>query len=124
MSIDTFQQSTVATLQVVASRTASANGSGFDVSGYEGRGYVGVIHAQDASANTLNARVEHSTDNSTFTAVSGYTMTQATSSSGLARIEVDTDAVNQYIRSRVMVGSANQTGRIIGTYWEGIKKYQ
>lgn len=100
--IDVHNELNVLELLVSAVRTSSANGTGVDLQGYQGKLKV-ILDTAQASAGTtptLDVKIQDSADNSDFTDVSGLTFTQVTDSADLLEaIAVDTRAVRRYIRA-------------------------
>lgn len=121
-------KSYLGTLLACDSRTASANGTGFDLEGSNGaEGEAIIILASDAasagSSPTLDVKLQESDDNSTFTDISGATFTQVTSSQALEKISINTNDVGRYLRA---VGTIGGTSSPAFTYSVAVvygKKY-
>ncbi len=91
-----------------AARTATGNGTGVDNTASSANGGVGHIHvfSRSGTSPTLDVKIQHSTDNSTFADL--ITFTQATAATS-QRISV-TGTVNRYTReTRTIGGSSTPT---------------
>lgn len=97
---------------VPAVRTANANGSGVDCLGYEGPLFLFIEHGTtdiSSTDETYTYKVEESSDNSTFTAITGavnaVTYTAAASYAGsTAEIVNVTNRQKRYVRAVLTVG--------------------
>ena len=89
------------TLLSISTRTSSANGTGLDISTYEGLALVQLANnATSGTTPTLDVKIQDSADNSTFADVSGYSFTQVTAAlSDPSTLEIDLRNVRQYIRA-------------------------
>ena len=106
-------KSYLGTLLACDARTASANGTGFDLEGSNGaEGEAIIILASDAasagSSPTLDVKLQESSDNSTFTDISGATFTQVTDSAqALEKISINTNDVKRYLRAVGTIGGSS-----------------
>lgn len=106
-------KSYLGTLLACDARTASANGTGFDLEGSNGaEGEAIVILASDAasagSSPTLDVKLQESSDNSTFTDISGATFTQVTDAAqALEKISINTNDVKRYLRAVGTIGGTS-----------------
>ena len=106
-------KSYLGTLLACDARTASANGTGFDLEGSNGaEGEAIVILASDAasagSSPTLDVKLQESSDNSTFTDISGATFTQVTDAAqALEKITINTNDVKRYLRAVGTIGGTS-----------------
>jgi hypothetical protein len=106
-------KSYLGTLLACDSRTASANGTGFDLEGSNGaEGEAIVILASDAASAgtdpTLDVKLQESSDNSTFTDISGATFTQVTDAAqALEKITINTNDVKRYLRAVGTIGGTS-----------------
>ena len=84
----------------VASRAASANGTGVDISEHVGTGKVILHSAAGGVGETMDVKIQDSPDNAVWTDISGATFTQVTNAAGgsLEGIGVNLDNINAYIR--------------------------
>jgi hypothetical protein len=84
-----------ACLATLAAITADTNGSSVDNGASSANGAVAHLHVTAYSGFTSNAiRIEHSTNNSTWTTLASFTSVTATTSQRLAI----TGTVNRYVR--------------------------
>ena len=106
-------KSYLGTLLACDARTASANGTGFDLEGSNGaEGEAIVVLASDAasagSSPTLDVKLQESSDNSTFTDISGATFTQVTDAAqALEKITINTNDVKRYLRAVGTIGGTS-----------------
>lgn len=113
-------------LAAKAARTATGNGTGVDNTAASNNGAAGHLHVFSASGTspTLDVKVQHSTDDSTW--VDLLTFTQATdvtseriSSTGLSQLQVETATVGSGASATanviVTVTAANVTGSPLAT---------
>ena len=106
-------KSYLGTLLACDARTASANGTGFDLEGSNGaEGEAIVILASDAASAgtnpTLDVKLQESSDNSTFTDISGATFTQVTDAAqALEKITINTNDVKRYLRAVGTIGGTS-----------------
>ena len=106
-------KSYLGTLLACDSRTASANGTGFDLEGSNGaEGEAIVILASDAASAgtspTLDVKLQESSDDSTYTDISGATFTQVTDAAqALEKISINTNDVKRYLRAVGTIGGTS-----------------
>lgn len=106
-------KSYLGTLLACDARTASANGTGFDLEGSNGaEGEAIIILASDAASAgtnpTLDVKLQESSDNSTFTDISGATFTQVTDAAqALEKISINTNDVKRYLRAVGTIGGTS-----------------
>ncbi len=106
-------KSYLGTLLACDSRTASANGTGFDLEGSNGaEGEAIIILSSDAASAgtdpTLDVKLQESSDNSTFTDISGATFTQVTDAAqALEKITINTNDVKRYLRAVGTIGGTS-----------------
>jgi hypothetical protein len=93
-------------LAAAARRTSTLTGTGIDALHYEGVTLV-VLNASAGTGTTptLDVKLQHSDDNSTFADVTGAAFTQVTSDAGTAGVQV----------MRVNVSDLRRYLRVIGT---------
>jgi len=98
---DIAGSSTSKTLLAPQARTSSANGTGLDVSTYEGLALVQLANGTTSGTTpTLDVKIQDSAANSTFADVTGYTFTQVTAAlSDPSTLKIDLRNVRQYIRA-------------------------
>jgi len=94
------------------SRNADANGTGFDLQGSnDAEGEAIVILDSEAGSGTsptLDVKLQESSDNSTFTDISGKAFTQVTdSAASLQKLTINTNDTERYIRAVVDVGGTS-----------------
>ena len=101
----------VGSLLPADSRNADANGTGFDLQGSnDAEGEAIVILDSEAGAGTsptLDVKLQESSDNSTFTDISGAAFTQVTNSASLQKLTINTNDTERYIRAVVDVGGTS-----------------
>jgi hypothetical protein len=105
-------KSYLGTLFANDSRTASANGTGFDLEGSNGaEGEAIIILASDAasagSSPTLDVKLQESADNSSFSDISGATFTQVTDAASSQKISINTNDVKRYLRAVGTIGGTS-----------------
>ena len=106
-------KSYLGTLLACDSRTASANGTGFDLEGSNGaEGEAIIILASDAASAgtspTLDVKLQESSDDSTYTDISGATFTQVTDAAqALEKISINTNDVERYLRAVGTIGGTS-----------------
>lgn len=93
------------------SRNADANGTGFDLQGSnDAEGEAIVILDSEAGSGTnptLDVKLQESSDNSTFTDISGKAFTQVTDSASLQKLTINTNDTERYVRAVVDVGGTS-----------------
>tara|TARA_S200002703_G_scaffold61508_1_gene53393 strand:- start:25 stop:417 length:393 start_codon:yes stop_codon:yes gene_type:complete len=106
-------KSYLGTLLACDSRTASANGTGFDLEGSNGaEGEAIIILSSDAASAgtdpTLDVKLQESSDDSTYTDISGATFTQVTDAAqALEKISINTNDVERYLRAVGTIGGTS-----------------
>ena len=106
-------KSYLGTLLACDARTASANGTGFDLEGSNGaEGEAIVILASDAasagSSPTLDVKLQESANNSDWSDISGATFTQVTDAAqALEKITINTNDVKRYLRAVGTIGGTS-----------------
>lgn len=106
---DLKTETTLLTLLKAQSATATANGTGVDISSYVGNILV-ILNAAAATAGsspTLDVKIQDSADNSSFADVSGYTFTQVTNADSLQGLSIDTRNLRKYIRVVITIGGTS-----------------
>jgi len=106
ISLDIQASSTPITLVAPAAKTATANGTGVDMTGYQGLAAVYLNNGTTTGTTpTLDVKIQDSADNSTYADVTGYTFTQVTAAlSNPVGLTIDTRKVRQYIRAVLTIG--------------------
>lgn len=124
MGLDSYQNQTVSALVVPDNFSASGTGTGIDISTYTGRAMAILENRGGGGTSpTLNVKIQHSTDDSTYTDHStAATFTQATSGNGVQSIELDTPAFHKYIRAKYVLAGTNPTFDF-GVVFVGQKQY-
>ena len=83
----------------IASRTSTVTATGVDIRGYKGgivvQQLVGVV---SGTTPTLNGKLQQSSDNSTWSDISGATFTEVTATDSFQKIGVDVRQTGGYIR--------------------------
>ena len=105
-------KSYLGTLLACDSRTASANGTGFDLEGSNGaEGEAIIILSSDAASAgtdpTLDVKLQESSDDSTYTDISGATFTQVTNAASSQKISINTNDVKRYLRAVGTIGGTS-----------------
>ena len=91
------------------SRTATANGSSFDLQGSnDAEGEAIVILDSEAGSGTsptLDVKLQESSDDSTWSDISGATFTQVTDGgAGFEKISINTNDTERYLRAVATLG--------------------
>lgn len=94
------------------SRSASANGTGFDLQGSnDAEGEAIVILDSEAGSGTdptLDVKLQDSADNSSWSDISGKTFTQVTDGgAGFEKISINTNDVRRYVRAVATLGGTS-----------------
>ena len=110
------------------SRTASANGTGFDTQGSNDvEGEAIFILASDAasagSSPTLDVKLQESDDNSSFSDISGATFTQVTDAASTQKISINTNDYGRYIRAVGTIGGTSSPAFTYAVVMVYSKKY-
>ena len=103
--------------------TATSNETGVDLQDYEGDITL-ILDAEAGGASiTYAVKVQDSSDNSTFTDVSGAAFTTTTANTALVEtLVVNTDEINRYARVVITVAGGTGAGAVSVTAL-GQKKY-
>lgn len=125
MSVDAFAgRSTAVVLLPSAARTSSANGTGVDISDYEGMAEV-VLNsgAGTGTTPTLDVKIQDSDDNSAFADVTGAVFAQVTNAAAsLQKLVLNTDKCRKYIRAVATIGGTTPSFAC-GVEFMSVKKY-
>ena len=121
---NTLSRVTDAVLFAPAVRTASANGTGVDITDYEGVGMIVLTSTAEAATGTMDLTLQDSPDNSTWSAVTliDGAFTQVTNAGTSQQIRrFDVNAAQKFIRGvqTVAGGSPSATAAVA---FIGIKK--
>jgi len=94
-----------------AAITASANGAGVDVSNYQGDVKVTLDSSAGGGADhTLDVKLQHSDDNSTWVDVTGGAFTQVTNAgASFESIILNGDGLKKYVRGVDTVAGTSPT---------------
>ena len=112
-------------LATAARRTTTLTGTGIDVLHYEGVALATLNSSVGTGTNpTLDVKLQHSDDNSTFADVTGATFAQVTSDSGTAGVQVMRINVSDLKRYLRVIGTVGGTSPSFdyGVDFVGIKK--
>ena len=105
-------KTTLGSLLPTLSRTASANGTGFDLQGSndaEGDAVV-ILDCGAATAGTnptYNVKLQYSADNSAFTDVTDATFTEVTSIASQQKLSFNANDVRRYLRAVATIGGTS-----------------
>ena len=103
--------------------TATSNGTGVDLQDYEGDITLTLDAEAGGASITYAVKVQDSSDNSTFTDVSGAAFTTTTANTALVEtLVVNTDEINRYARVVITVAGGTGAGAVSVTAL-GQKKY-
>lgn len=113
----------------LASVTADGNGSGVDISAYEGvLGFVQVCKNTAGTTPTMDNKLQHSEDNVTFTDVTGGAFTQVTDAGSSAqvtqKIEIQKNALKKYVRVAKDIGGTSTPAFNTAVILIAHKKYE
>lgn len=112
-------------LAAAARRTSTLTGTGIDVLHYEGVA-LAVLNASAGTGTnpTLDVKLQHSDDNSTYADVTGATFTQVTNDAGSAGVQVMRINVSDLKRYLRVIGTIGGTSPSFdyGVDFVGIKK--
>lgn len=104
--LNSLAQAVGLVLAAAARRTSTLTGTGIDVLHYEEVALVLLNASAGTGTNpTLDVKLQHSDDNSTFADVTGATFTQVTSDPGTAGVQA----------MRINVSNLKRYVRVIGT---------
>ncbi len=112
------------TVLAAASRSASANGTGIDVSAYEGVGIV-IFEAANVSGTspTCDFKLQESdTSGGTYTDISGAAITQITTVAGVQKIAFEVAAAKKFIRGALALAGTSPVYTCAANFI-GVKKY-
>lgn len=91
-------------LRAPASVSADGNGTGVDLAGYEGQIAIHQsVGTPTGTTPTLDSKLQHSSDNSAWTDVTGGVFTQATAA-GAEKLVLNRNDLKRYVRHVVDVG--------------------
>lgn len=112
-------------LAAAARRTSTLTGTGIDVLAYEGVALV-VLNASAGTGTTptLDVKLQHSDDNSTYADVTGGAFTQVTDVAGTAGVQVkkiNVSDLKRYVRSIGTIAGTTPSFDF-GVEFIGIKK--
>ena len=104
-------KSYIASLFGADSRSASANGTGFDLEGSNGAEGEAIVildsEAGSGTSPTMDVKLQESDDNSSWSDISGATFTQVTDGgAAFEKISINTNDVARYVRA---VGTSGGT---------------
>lgn len=118
----TFGQ--IEVLAVAATNTTTLDGTSIDVQDYEGVAAI-VLNSAKASAGTtptLNGKIQHSSDDSTFADVTGATFTEITDAADSCQVlALDLSTVKRYIKFVGTIAGASASF-VFGASMVAIKK--
>lgn len=110
----------------VASVAADGNGTGVDLKDYEGE--IAVVldcNNVDGTNPTMDVTLEHSDDDSTYTAVSGGAFTQVTNTpASVQKISLVRHNLKRYLRAVKDIGGTMSPHFLVSVKGYGMKKYQ
>lgn len=110
------------------SLTANTNGTGVDVSAYDGVALVTVDLVNTAGTNpTADIKLQHSdTSGGTYTDISGAAITQVTTALTSARTQLalDVSATKKFVRAVFTIGGTSSPAWTTSVLFIGAKKYQ
>jgi len=112
-------------LAAAAQRTTTLTGTGIDVLDYEGVALIVLNASAGTGTNpTLDVKLQHSDDDSTYADVTGGAFTQVTDAAGTAGVQVlkvNVSDLKQYLRVIGTVGGTSPSFNY-GVEFVGIKK--
>lgn len=118
------QLSTVELLKA-SSRTANVNGTGLDITDYQGAVRLvqasGNITAGDNNS-TYTFTIQDSADNSTYANVSGYPLTAASNQGTVVSVDIPTRVLRRYIRVQGNIAGGNSPAFPISVTLTGYKQ--
>ena len=90
---------TQTSVSAIAARTSTVTATGVDVRGYKGGLIVEqLVGTVSGTTPTLDGKLQQSSDNSTWSDISGATFTQVTASDSFQKIGIDVRQTGGYIR--------------------------
>lgn len=107
-------------LAVAATITTSGNGTGVDVSDFQGLAKL-VLNAGPTNAGTDTIKLQDSADNSAWSDVSGLAFTAVTTSASAQEILFNADKLKKYVR--VVDTLVTATSIVRGVTLVGRKQY-
>lgn len=117
--------STNLNLSPTSSKTATGNSTGVDLLAYEGE-IVILLDSAAASAGTnptLDITFEESSDDSTYTAISGAAFTQVTNAASRQKMVLNRSALKRYLREVHTIGGTSSPAFTYSVNMLGWKKY-
>lgn len=116
---------TLLSLVPAQSIAATANGTGVDISNYQGNAAV-ILDAGAATAGsspTLNVKLQSSADNSTgWTDVTGGAFTQVTTVAGVQKLVIQPRNLNKYLRAVSTIGGTSSPAFPAAVHFLGLKQ--
>ena len=107
------------------SRTATANGTGVDVSGYTREAiFILDCEAGSGTSPTNDVKIQDSDDNSTFADVSGLTFTQVTDAAAShQKISTPADGLRKYVRAVSTLGGTSPVfvSAVVGVFRQRVQ---
>ncbi len=90
---------TQTSVSAIAARTSTVTATGVDIRGYKGGLIVQqLVGTVSGTSPTLDGKLQQSSDNSTWSDISGATFTQVTASDSFQKIGIDASQTGGYIR--------------------------
>jgi len=97
-----------ATLFAPAARTSTVNGTGVDVTDFEGVGIAVLTSAAGAGTTpTMDVKLQDSDDNSSFADISGATFVQVTTAASRQIKAFDVAAARKFVRAVATIGGSS-----------------
>ena len=95
-----IQKANVVELAPIAAVTATGNGTGVDITAYEGYGQIVLVSAAGTGTSpTLDVKVQESSDDSTYTDITGLAFTQVTDAADITQmLQIDISGTKKYVR--------------------------
>jgi hypothetical protein len=121
--INLGDQVQVLNLHPTVARTATANSTGVDIQQIVDQIAIVIDSAAGTGTSpTLDVKIQESSDNSTFTDISGLAFTQITTSASVQKIVLNKGATKRYIRVvSTITGTTPSFSYSVKGY--GLKKY-
>lgn len=92
-------------LAATAARTTTGSGTAIDLQQYDGEAALVLDSAAGSGTSpTLDVTLEHSDDNSSFSAVSGVAFTQVTGAASMQKISINRNELKRYVREKHTIG--------------------
>lgn len=123
-NLNALALATPVTILAAASRNASANSSGIDVSAYDGVGIV-VFEAANVSGTSPTADFklqESDTSGGTYTDISGAAITQITTVASVQKIAFEVAAAKKFVRGVLTLAGTSPVYTCAASF-VGMKKY-